>query len=783
MYASHGFLRSDIGDVDVLFHDGVFHLFHLVLPNHDFIAHAVSQDGLNWRRVKNALFVGEPGSWDDDMLWTMHVTADPDRPGQWRMFYTGLARRGVRPGPARGPGALLGPGPLGAGRIGLFPLQIAGDHYETSIDEGRKWVSFRDPFFYYDPKSQRRMLLASGRVDHGPLVRRGCVAVAHEVSPGEFEFDAPLHRPGIYDDVEVPNLCQIGGRYYLLGSIREDTKVHYWYSDTVDGPYLNFFDNVVLPRGNYAGRVCRWEIDGQEQWLLYNFFAKQETHYGRDISKKLLPPPKLMVTDETGRLRLKSYPGFDALVCEDCDVPAADTMDRLFQNPRGTASGDRTEMHLECESGYEAFLLPGSYESFRLRASVGLEGSGKCGMVLRVDEEGNGYYLSLDLFKGVAQLRAWGVRDNADLEHSFDYQQLQAGYFVSRTEGPWDIEVVAHGMYLEVSIGGYVTLSLVDDSYCEGRMGFYSESAKVVVQDLDVQRLEPADAGAAHRADLHLGDETADARVGRARPIDPGAADVTWPATSKANPAAGWLLISDVDDTLTGDDAALATLAEALGQRRPRLTVALNSSRPAASVDATLASVFPRSFRHDAIITAMGTQVRVGGAMVDAWTRRFAGWPRQRIVDVVTGLGHGLHDEEYQTPHKASFAVPRGARRTRCARRWRKPSCPAASSPRAATTWTCCRRAGARTTRRCFWPVTWGSIRPPAWWWRGTRPTTWRCSRSPPGRSRWATPGQNCSKPCPPPPATGPSPPPPAGCWRGWSTTACGTRHKSKRVR
>ena len=80
MYASHGFLRSDIGDVDVIHHGGLYHLFHLVLPNHDFIAHAVSKDGLTWRRVRNALFVGDPSSWDDDMLWTMHVSPDPEKP-------------------------------------------------------------------------------------------------------------------------------------------------------------------------------------------------------------------------------------------------------------------------------------------------------------------------------------------------------------------------------------------------------------------------------------------------------------------------------------------------------------------------------------------------------------------------------------------------------------------------------------------------------------------------------------------------------------------------------
>lgn len=487
MYASHGFLRSDIGDVDVLFHDGVFHLFHLVLPNHDFIAHAVSEDGLNWRRVKNALYVGEPGEWDDDMLWTMHVSPDPDQPGVWRMFYTGLSRREY--GRVQRVGLATSRDLLHWERVATdgYPLEITGEHYESRVDEGRKWVSFRDPFFYHDPTSGRRMLLASARVKDGPLVRRGCVGVANETAPGKFTFVEPLHQPRLYDDVEVPNLFQINGRYFLLGSIREDTKVHYWYSDTLDGPYLNVFDNVVLARGNYAGRICHHG----DEILLFNFFAKKEQHFGREISKKLLPPPKRLVTDGTGRLQLKSYGGFDALVQELVSIPSAERFDRLFQNPRGQAEGPAEDLQLHCESGYEAFLLPEALESFRVRATIGLEGSGKFGMVIRVNEQGDGYYLSLDLFKGVVQLRAWGESATAETEHAFDYTQLQVGYIVSRDKGPWEVEVLAHGMYLEVSIDGYVILSLVDDSFVLGRIGFYTESARIRVENLRVERLTP----------------------------------------------------------------------------------------------------------------------------------------------------------------------------------------------------------------------------------------------------------------------------------------------------
>lgn len=39
--------RKAIGDIHVLFHEGLYHLFHLVLPYHDFIAHAVSTDAIH----------------------------------------------------------------------------------------------------------------------------------------------------------------------------------------------------------------------------------------------------------------------------------------------------------------------------------------------------------------------------------------------------------------------------------------------------------------------------------------------------------------------------------------------------------------------------------------------------------------------------------------------------------------------------------------------------------------------------------------------------------------
>ena len=472
-----------IGDVNVVEHDGVFHLYHLTLPNHAYIAHAVSRDGLSWRRVKNALFISDPDAWDDDMLWTMHVSPDPAREGAWRMFYTGLGlqdqSRIQRIGLARSDDLYH----WEKDTSGTFPLEIPGSHYEHEVAEGRHWVSFRDPFCFRE--NGKHFLLAAARVKTGPLVRRGCVALIRETAGGRYEFGPPLFHPMQYDDVEVPNLARIDGRYYLVGSIREDVKVHYWWSDRFEGPYRNFSDNVLLPQGNYAARLSAVR-DG---YLIWNFFVKKR----HAESIHLMAPPKELAVDAEGELRLKSFQGFDRLVRTRHALPELTPVKALFGNRSARGSSRDDELHLGSESGCEVFLLRGDYRNFLLTGTLELAKRGKCGLVLRVDEEGDGYYLSLELYKGLAQIRAWGKKPGGTMDNDFRYRQLQAGHYEARN-GPVAFRLVAREQYLEFSLNGHILLSLADDEYRQGGVGFYVESAVMRVTDLVMGRLEAGQA-------------------------------------------------------------------------------------------------------------------------------------------------------------------------------------------------------------------------------------------------------------------------------------------------
>ena len=138
-------------------------------------------------------------------------------------------------------------------------------------------------------------------------------------------------------------------------------------------------------------------------------------------------------------------------------------------------------------------MLQGEYADFILSGELNLEGRGKCGFLFRLNDQGDGYYLSLDLFKGIAQIRAWGHRPDGNIEEAFCYDQLQAAHYVP-TRGSHPFRIVLHQQYLEFSLNGYVLLTLADNEFNRGRVGFYAENAILRFENL---RLKVCDRPAA----------------------------------------------------------------------------------------------------------------------------------------------------------------------------------------------------------------------------------------------------------------------------------------------
>ncbi|MDP6505717.1 MAG: glycosyl hydrolase, partial [Planctomycetota bacterium] len=92
MYFSEGINPNEIGDFDVIEHEDRLHVFYLVLPTHDSVGHLVSDDGINWTQLPDAIRTGDPGEFDADQIWTMGVGKASDG---WIMLYTANEENGT----------------------------------------------------------------------------------------------------------------------------------------------------------------------------------------------------------------------------------------------------------------------------------------------------------------------------------------------------------------------------------------------------------------------------------------------------------------------------------------------------------------------------------------------------------------------------------------------------------------------------------------------------------------------------------------------------------------
>lgn len=510
MYQESVGSRKTLGDVDIIFHEGIYHLFHLVLPNHDYIAHAVSNDCIRWRRVENALFIGHPGSWDDSMLWTVHVTQDPQQQNRWRMFYTGLSRRDQgrkqRIGLAVSdnlytwqkssvhwrdmrsplPYALYGQPPQPTfefDEASCFPLHSGSRYYESDINEGRQWISWRDPFYFHD--GEQGWLLCAGRTNSGPIVRRGCVALLEEVAADHFEARPPLFHPRLFDDIEVPNLLCLDGTFYLVGSIREEARVRYWRSDSMKGPWVAPSHNVLMGSGNYAGR-----ISGDEHgYLFWSFFSKHAYERG---TRNVLPPPKRLFKKPNGDLGLKTFKVFDTLVETTLNPKYIQPIIEPAVNSVRIDDQSHSEYpHFAKTHGFEIFLFQYKISCFRLQAELSVGDCGNCGLVFRFNPETrDGYYLVLDLKRGNVELRAWGTNPHAVGESAIQFTVLQQGFWSPQKDLPVAFSLIVFGSYIELSIESEVILSLADHAFHGEGVGFFAETATFTIANTQLDVLQ-----------------------------------------------------------------------------------------------------------------------------------------------------------------------------------------------------------------------------------------------------------------------------------------------------
>jgi beta-fructofuranosidase len=480
-------MPAQLGDIDVIEHDGRIHLFHLVLPNHDLVAHAVSDDGLTWSPLPPAMCTGKPGDCDDDMIWTMQVVRRPDGRG-FHMYYTGCstAEHGQHQRVALATSTDL----IHWTRHPANPVLVAAPpHYNDQLGLVG-FVSFRDPFVFIEDGTWH--MLVTARTTQGGRFTRGCVAHATSADGLRWQLQPPLYAPQHMEDCEVPAVIRLGSRYYLHLHDFAGNGL-YRIADSLAGPWHAPLRDQLLPPNNLVHRFCTW----RGRLLMYHWLRGpvdwQRRAAGSGVSA--LAPPKEVLALPNGELVLHSFAGWS-------DRHAGDpvTLDLNAMARQGSSPGDpwQTQAHtLQVNTfGRAVALAPQAFDHFIFQTTLNLHHGRAAGVVLRTDPGLEACtYVRLDFAHGQIELHRHRVFDSSLHRYKLTKPTLLQAMPARLTPGQdLRLRVLACREYIEVCLNDVVYLSANTYHAQRGQIGLMVEDAQAEFSDATVQGLRAVDA-------------------------------------------------------------------------------------------------------------------------------------------------------------------------------------------------------------------------------------------------------------------------------------------------
>lgn len=270
-----------------------YHVFYLQAPRelgdenlrhwHAVIGHAVSTDLTHWQILPDAFCPSEGAAWDDYLTWTGSITKSA---GTWYFYYTGGCRSEY--GKVQRIGLATSRDLLNWIRYPGNPLIRCNPTWYESLDLS-VWheEAWRDPWVFQHPHTGDWHVFITARLNHGAPDGRGCIAHARSKDLFHWEVLPPVTALGDFGHMEVPQLIEIQGKYYLLFSVSKEvlsenfhrrtgitalTGTHYLVSENPLGPFHYAGDKFLLgdasgsyysakiisdPAGKFVCLACR----------------------------------------------------------------------------------------------------------------------------------------------------------------------------------------------------------------------------------------------------------------------------------------------------------------------------------------------------------------------------------------------------------------------------------------------------------------------------------------------------------------------------------------------
>jgi beta-fructofuranosidase len=301
-----------------------YHAFYLQAPRslrdaelrhwNASIGHAVSQDLRDWQVLPDALRPSPDGSdaFDTYTTWTGSVI---QHEGVWYLFYTG--GRKSEEGLVQRIGLATSTDLVRWEKHPENPLIVADPRWYELLDlDAWHDQAWRDPWVFRHPEHGDFHALITARVNHGPPDGRGVIAHSRSEDLIHWEVLPPVTEPGDFGHIEVPQLANVRGRYYLLFSAQASvhstrwgrrtghqplTGVRYLMADDPLGPFRFIGDDLLAGDeigSLYAGKLVR---DSEGRWVM--LATRMHAPDGNFVGE--LSNPMRVAVSETGSLSVR----------------------------------------------------------------------------------------------------------------------------------------------------------------------------------------------------------------------------------------------------------------------------------------------------------------------------------------------------------------------------------------------------------------------------------------------------------------------------------------------
>ncbi len=466
------------GDPVPFFWNGEYHLFYVGSPKKDPISrrwltkqgvgnnywgHIVSTDLLHWEELPTALSLGGEGEPDSGTCGTGSII---ERSSVFHIFYLGRTFSGSNK------------------RLETICHATSKNLIEwkknpnnpvlcpdTELYETGDW---RDPFVFWNEQEQCYWMLITARNKKGPVDRRGCIALATSPDLEKWNIHPPFWDPGIYYALEVPDVFQWNGNWYLIFSEFSMAPVtRYCMANDLRGPWK------FVPVGSFDGSrfyAAKTASDGKRRFLFGWIPTREgETDEGKWQWGGDLGIPRELIRNPDATLSVRCPPEFINAYTESLQLNLNFQLGE-WCHENNNVKGKRVD-------GYAYAIMDQIPNDFLLTAKITVSDRiSDFGFLVRANRHlVSGYEIRLVPGENRMSIRKLSGRP----------RQVIAETLVSINPGhPIDCQVFVRQTSLEVFIGNQVSLAcrIYDQDY--GLSGLFVEKGEVYFENLRVRSLK-----------------------------------------------------------------------------------------------------------------------------------------------------------------------------------------------------------------------------------------------------------------------------------------------------